>query len=254
MVTVADTAYSIAVVRSEETARPPRERLFEDPYASIFAAAGEHAREATERFVALPFFREGIRLRTRFNDDAVREGLRAGLGQVVLMGAGFDARGLRMPEIEAAGARVFEIDFAHQLETKRGLLAAAGVAIPAHVHHVACDFGVPDFDVALETALVEHAFRVGAGAVYVWEGVTPYIGKAAIDRSLAFMARLGGPGSRVVFDVAESVLEPDTVARCTARAGFATCDEIGFDQLWQRHFEGEPHPVAALLRAAIAMV
>src|SRR5215207_2433077 len=54
--TVADTAFSIAVVRAEEGSRPDRERLFTDPYASVFAAAGAHVAESTQRFLDLPFF------------------------------------------------------------------------------------------------------------------------------------------------------------------------------------------------------
>ena len=33
-------------------------------------AAGVHAEEGTRRYLALPFFRDGIRLRTRYIDDA----------------------------------------------------------------------------------------------------------------------------------------------------------------------------------------
>src|SRR5580658_1645091 len=130
--TVADTAFSIAAVRAEEGRRPPAERLFDDPYASFFAAAGAHAAESTERFLALPFFRDGVRLRTRYIDDAVREGLKAGLDQIVLLGAGFDARGLRMPEIAARRASVYEIDTSDQLERKRAVLKSAGVKVPAN--------------------------------------------------------------------------------------------------------------------------
>src|SRR5262245_52694974 len=64
--TVADTAFSIAVVRAEEDSRPEGDRLFTDPYASAFMAAGTHVGESTQRFLDLPFFRDGVRLRTRF--------------------------------------------------------------------------------------------------------------------------------------------------------------------------------------------
>src|SRR5262245_13862369 len=93
MVTVADTAFSIAAVRSQERDLPSDEQLFEDPYAALFVARGAHAAEATQRFLDLPVFREGIRLRTRYIDEAVRAGIAAGLRQLVLLGAGFDARG-----------------------------------------------------------------------------------------------------------------------------------------------------------------
>jgi len=53
MVTVADTAFSIAAVRAEEGARPVAETLFEDPYAHLFAAHGADAAEATQRYLDL---------------------------------------------------------------------------------------------------------------------------------------------------------------------------------------------------------
>src|SRR5207344_886697 len=65
--TVADTAYSIAAVRAEER------DLFDDAFAKHFVAEGAHAREGTERYLSLPFFRDGVRLRTRYIDDALRE-------------------------------------------------------------------------------------------------------------------------------------------------------------------------------------
>lgn len=49
------------------------------------------------------------------------------------MGAGFDARGLRLPEIAERGAAVYEVDFAALLETKRAILPAAGVALPPSI-------------------------------------------------------------------------------------------------------------------------
>ena len=168
MLTSADTAYSIAFVRALEGDRPVGERLFDDPYAAIFHAAGGHAAEGTRRFAELPFFVDGVRLRTRAIDDFVRQGLAAGLDQVVLLGAGFDARGLRMPEIASHGATVYEVDFAHQLEAKRAHLSGAGVSLPPWVRHVPCDFGADDVDETLAARMVEQGFREGVGALFVW--------------------------------------------------------------------------------------
>jgi O-methyltransferase involved in polyketide biosynthesis len=58
---------------------PAAERLFEDPYAALFAAAGAHAKKGTERFLALPFFGDAVRLRTRYVDNAVIDGLWEGV-------------------------------------------------------------------------------------------------------------------------------------------------------------------------------
>jgi len=254
MVTVADTAYAIAVLRAREREHPASERLFDDPYAAIFAGAGAHVAEATQRLLDLPFLAEVVRLRTRFIDDAVREGLDAGLTQVVLMGAGFDARALRMPEIAARGAKVFEVDFAEQLETKRAILAAAGIAGPAHVAFAPCDFRAPDFENTLVAALGSVDFREGAGAMFVWEGVTGYIDRAKSERTLRFMARLGGPGSRVTFDYGHSSFDPETAAQCAQRVGYSRLEEHACDELWRRWLPGEPHENAWFVKMALAVV
>jgi methyltransferase (TIGR00027 family) len=252
--TVADTAFSIAVVRAEEAQRPAADRLFDDPYASFFAAAGAHAAESTQRFLDLPFFRDGVRLRTRYIDDAVREGLNAGLGQLVLLGAGFDARGLRIPEVHARRVSVYEIDTAEQLARKRGVLSAAGVKVPACVRHVPFDFDAPDFAISLTSALEGKGFQTGKGALFVWEGVIGYIDDATIDQSLRFMARAGGPRSRVVFTFGQIGFESDTATARTRRAGFRSCEETASDELWRRYLPGEPHPNAWVTRVATAIV
>jgi methyltransferase (TIGR00027 family) len=252
--TIADTAFSIAVVRAEEGRRPNAERLFDDPYAHLFAAAGEHAAENTQRFLDLPFFREGVRMRTRFIDDAVRDGLADGLDQVVLLGAGFDARGLRIREIEKPRVRVYEVDTAEQLARKRKLLSAAGIPIPAQIMYVPFDFDAADYETALASALEAEGFRRGAGAVFVWEGVIGYIGSDEIDRNLRFMAGEGGPRSRLVFTYGEGTFDPDTAAERTRRAGFSSCQELGGDELWRRYLPGEPYVGAFLMKLGLAIV
>jgi methyltransferase (TIGR00027 family) len=252
--TVADTAFSIAVVRSEEGRRAEAERLFDDPYAAMFAARGAHAAESTQRFLDLPFFREGVRLRTRFIDDAVREGLAAGVDQIVLLGAGFDARGLRMPEIPAHNARLYEVDTAEQLARKRDVLASEGVTLPSHVAYVPCDFDDPRYEDALAADLEASGFRRHAGAIFVWEGVIGYIGADEIDRALAFMAKEGGPRTRVVFTFAEGVFDPDTAETLTRRAGFSSCQAVAGDELWRRYLPGDPHPTAFVVKIGTAIV
>lgn len=254
MLTVADTAYSIAAVRQEESDLPEADRLFHDPYAAIFRAAGAHAEEGTQRFLGLPFFRELVRIRTRFIDDVVRESLAAGLRQVVLLGAGFDMRGLRLPEIERAGAGVFEVDFPAQLEKKRAILAAGGVAIPAWDRYVGCDFSAADFDRALEGDLATRGFQLGAGAVFVWEGVIAYLSPSAVDRTMAFVARAGGKGSRLVFDRAGDAFESDPLGPRAHRAGFSRFEDNPSTDLWRRWLRGEPHPNAAAFRMGVAHV
>jgi methyltransferase (TIGR00027 family) len=251
VLTSADTAYSIAHMRAEEGRRPLAERLFEDPYASLFADAGQHAMEGTRRFLELPNVVDSVRLRTRAYDDFVREGLAAGATQIVLLGAGFDARGLRLPEIPAHGARVYEVDFPQQLENKRTILAAGGIALPPWVAHVGCDLALPGFEDRLAADLERAGFRLGGGARVIMEGVAPYIDVPTFDKNLGFVARACGPGSTVGFEFVEGVdkVRADTRIR---GLGFTRWEEVGFDTLWRRYLPGEPHPNAFFLKIGFA--
>lgn len=252
--TVADTAFSIAVVRAEEALRPPSERLFEDPYAALFAEAGAHAAESTQRFLELSFFRDGVRLRTRYIDDVVRAGLAAGLRQLVLLGAGFDMRGLRLKEVEATGTTVYEVDTRGQLARKKDVLDRAGVRLPKRVKLAPVDFDEPDFEGELAKALRAKGFQRGRGAMFVWEGVIGYIDARTIDRSLRAMASLGGPGTRLVFTYAHVTFDEETAEACTRRAGFTSCEEVASDELWRRYLGTEPHPHAWAMKIGTAFV
>jgi methyltransferase (TIGR00027 family) len=231
--TVADTAYSIAAIRADE------HELFEDPYAKHFAASGAHAEEGTRRYLSLPFFRDGVRLRTRYIDDAVREAAKDGFDQVVLLGAGFDARALRMPEL--ATKRVFEVDAPEQMERKREVLGRAGVTIPNTDVYVSSDFTIDGFTRALAAA----GFDRERDAFFVWEGVIGYIDDAAIDSNLRFMAA-AAPRSRVVFTFG---MEP--YAARVSKLGFTVREELTLEAVWRRYLPGEPDAGAAYSGIAI---
>jgi methyltransferase (TIGR00027 family) len=231
--TVADTAYSIAAIRADE------HELFEDPYAKHFAAAGAHAEEGTRRYLSLPFFRDGVRLRTRYIDDAVRDAVKDGFEQLVLLGAGFDARALRMPEL--ANARVFEVDSPEQLDRKREILERAGVRIPESNVYVGSEFTIDGFTRALAAA----AFDRDRDAFFVWEGVIGYIGDAEIDATLRFMAG-AAPRSRVVF-----TFGMESYAERVSKLGFTLREEHTLDAVWRCHLPGEPDAGASYSRVAI---
>lgn len=240
MLTVADTAFAIATIRAEESGQPAP--LFEDPYAAFFAAAGAHAAEGTKRFLDLPFFREGIRLRTRFIDDAVRDAVASGIRQVVILGAGFDARALRMPEL--AAARVFEIDTPGQLERKRAILAASGVEVPPRVTYVPVDF---------ETTSLESVVLPREPTAFVWEGVIGYIDRRTIDASLRFMAS-AGPTTRVIFTYADAFFEPEGPDAALRELGFSKLEGHDLGEIWRKHLPGDPPDVASVSKVGVAIV
>jgi methyltransferase (TIGR00027 family) len=251
MAEVTDSAATIARVRAEEASLPPGERLFSDPSAALFHG-GAGADEVTALYFRVPFFKEAVRIRTRFIDDVVRAALADGIRQLALLGAGFDCRGLRLPEIVASGAVVFEIDFAAQLEAKRRILAGAGVALPHQIRPVACDFAAPEFEAALGAALAVAGFHPGAGSCFVWEGVVGYLNDEPIDRSLRFMARAGGPGSRLVFNYQSMRLDSVRLAARVRAAGFTTQEEHTCEALYRRYLGDAPPPGGDLFRIVVA--
>ncbi len=251
MVTVADTAFSIAAVRAAEGALPPGERLFEDPYAACFEPFGRHAIEATARYLELPFFAVGIRLRTRFLDDEVRAALGEGCRQLVLLGAGFDARGLRLPEIAATHTQVFEVDTGEQLARKREALTAAAVVVPPHVRSVPFAFDAQDLERELPGALVAAGFVLGARTVFVWEGVIGYIDRAAIDASLRCMAAVSGAGSCVAFTAGHGSFDPEGSGEALRRTGWPEVLELGLDVVHRRFLPGKPEEVASYSRVLV---
>ena len=257
MLEVADTATIIARIRAAEAELPPSQRLFEDPYAHLFAGAtGGSDEEAV--FSGAPFLREQVRLRTRFIDEAVRAALVDGLRQVAILGAGFDSRALRMTEIAACGAVVFEVDFAAQIERKRAILAAAGVQEPNYLHYVPCDFGAPAFDSTLSRDLASAGFLLRAGTLFLWEGVISYLEPADIDRMLCWMGHDAARGTRVVFNYrpgfGAGTIDPQRLPDQIRAAGFRTLEDRSSAELHRSIVDEEPPEIAGLFRIAVATV
>ena len=128
-----------------------------------------------------------VALRTLAIDDAAREAARAGCSQLVLLGAGLDNRAGRLPGF----AKAFEIDHPNMQRYKRERLAAAGID-DARVL-VPVNFESDRIDEALDRA----GFSRETPAFWIWEGVTPYLTRDAVDATLAQIGALAAPGSRL---------------------------------------------------------
>jgi len=256
-VKITDTAALIARARDEEGRLPAEQRLFSDPFARLFVGELEQS-DVAETFGNVPFLRDQVRIRTRFIDDFVRSGLAEGFRQLVILGSGFDCRGLRLEEIAATGSRVFEVDFAAQLASKREILERAGVAIPGHLRFVGCDFTAERFAAELTADLVTAGFVDGAPTLFTWEGVISYLGPSEVDRMFQWIAATGGPRSRVVFNYSINGFvgnDPDGMSARTRAAGFAALDDRSLGSLYREYCNAEPEhrDVAELFRLAVAV-
>ena len=124
-------------------------------------------------------------LRTQAIDAHLASALRSGIDQIVILGAGLDARAWRLPALEST--TVFEVDHP---ATQRYKQRRIGRRTPcAEVRYVAVDFEKARFSQGLERA----GFRSADPTMWIWEGVAMYLPLDAIRDTLEQLTRLSAP-------------------------------------------------------------
>ncbi|HMI53651.1 MAG TPA: SAM-dependent methyltransferase [Candidatus Saccharimonadales bacterium] len=188
------TAEYMAFFRAAESVRPANRRLFEDRFAVRFIrprlrwAVWLSKNPVLAAFInwyadhRLPGARTSAVARTRFVDDALRPSLAKGIGQLVILGAGFDCRAYRLAELQQM--TVFEVDHPATLSTKLQCLRQVLPGVPEHVRFVESDFN----RLGLAEALRRAGFEPSRPAVFLWEGVTNYLTAEAVDSVLRYVA------------------------------------------------------------------
>jgi methyltransferase (TIGR00027 family) len=152
--------------------------------------AGAEPRSTRERF-ANEFAKGRARMmavRTVAIDAEVRA---ASAPQLVILGAGFDGRAWRMPELR--DVVVFEVDHPDTQRDKRAR-AAALPQIAREVRFLPVDFTRDRLDQKLSAA--GHDPR--QPTTWIWEGVVMYLTRSEIEATLAIIAERSTPGSRLI--------------------------------------------------------
>ena len=188
--------------------------LLPDDYRAAVERRLRHAWPASRREMALALVGMATeRLmgpRTVEIDDGLRA-LRPGF-QLVVLGAGLDARAYRMREL--AGSVVFEIDHPASQAFKRR--ATEGLRpCCRELHHVPVDFEREKLGDALTGA--GHDPRVPTA--WVFEGVITYLTPADVEASLDVIAARSAPGSRLLATYNESGVLRWLVSRVTKPSG-----------------------------------
>lgn len=129
-----------------------------------------------------------LRARTAFFDRVVVGGLERGVGQVVVVGAGYDGRALRYAK---PGVRWFEVDHPATHADKRERLGRLGIDT-GHVVFVAADLTQPGLGRALT-----GAGYAAAPALMLVEGVAVYLDEADIDAVSRELASVAAPGTHL---------------------------------------------------------
>eukprot|EP01048_Picozoa_sp_COSAG05_P006993 COSAG05_NODE_477_length_9434_cov_1.772319_7_plen_222_part_00 len=178
------TARMCAASRWEETQRP--DSLFQEPQA--YKLAGSEGRaNPMGSWIMVP--------RTRVGDDYLRQHYEErGVRQLVLLGAGFDARAYRMRGL--TGLHFFEVDQQTTFDVKEPLLAGETLAVASR------SLVATDFTERGRWAADLQAAGLDTKAPTVWllEGLLMYL---SLDDTKSLMSEIGAlsaPGSAVFHD------------------------------------------------------
>jgi len=133
--------------------------------------------------------------RTRYIDAFFASALNdAGIRQVVLLAAGLDARGYRLPWPD--GTTVFEVDQPQVIEFKTTTIAGLGAQPTAEIRTVPIDLR-HDWPSALQRA----GFDTGQPTAWAAEGLLGFLPGDAQDRLLDNVTALSADGSQLVVEV-----------------------------------------------------
>jgi methyltransferase (TIGR00027 family) len=209
-------------------------KVFDDPVAlriigkerASALQADPHHFEATP---ISPYLRAFIAARSRYAEDELAAGVRRGVGQYVILGAGLDTFAYRNPFPEGV-LHVFEVDHPATQAWKRARLEEIGIHLPGGLTFAPVDFETE----TLAEGLWSAGYDLGKGTFFSWLGVTEYLTTDAVMATFRFIAS-APVGSGVVFDymISPSLLTPaqrsrfDALARRVASA----------DEPWQSFFE-----------------
>lgn len=205
-------------MRAVEQARPPAERIVDDPYAPWFLSPLSRGHLATVmatdaaagiRPMLLPSLTTYVQARHRYMDDRFVEALAGGgVEQVVVLGAGYDMRAYRFAA--AIGRRpVFEVDYPSTAARKARMLGPRAGELPAvDVRRVTIDFQTERLGDKLGAA----GFAAGRPTFFFWEGVSMYLSRDAVKSTLHTLRTLGGPGAHLTMDFWHLLDAPDLAA------------------------------------------
>jgi methyltransferase (TIGR00027 family) len=195
---VSGTAFVVAEYRAEENREP--DAIYKDPVVGLFL--NDASREAAERIASrAPAVKDMVRTRTRYFDDMLDAQMAAGIGQVVILGAGLDTRAVRK---QAAGVRFFEIDDPATMALKQSRYAEAHIDAPVRL--IAGNY-VTD---GLIDLLRSNGFEFDVPTYLIWEGNVMYMPLAS-DKETMLQLKRHVKRFRLSFDyLTESVVRKTT--------------------------------------------
>ena len=194
----------MAFFRALETKRRTGDKLFSDPFAIHFLDARLRLAVKASNF---PLFKTYLKkaiqkkipgglssgiARTKYIDDLLAVTIRNGVKQVIILGAGFDTRAVRLEFLQSIP--IIEIDHPNTSNYKIDIYKTRIGVLPQNVTFCQIDFNKQN----LEQLAERNNFNFTKPTTIIWEGVTNYLTADAIDKSFAFISKFSR-GSFVIF-------------------------------------------------------
>lgn len=198
-------------------------------------------------------------LRARFAEDRLAQALALGVRQYVVLGAGLDSYALRQPRV-LNDLSIFEVDDPPLQSWKRKRFKELGIDHPINLGFAPCDFEATLIADALESA----GFDRCAPAVASWLGVTQYLTRSAIEKTLGWAASLAS-GSEIVLSYVvpgaeaerhkallaargtrfETFFTPEEISDVLAKAGLVDLFHLNPEQTHATYFVGRSDGLVA---------
>lgn len=198
---LASSVGATATMVASQRVLATREGLIDDPFAEPLVRAvdhdffnraldGEIDFEAVDPNFSVRRMVESMTVRTRFFDRMFTDAGAAGVRQAVILAAGLDARGYRLPWPD--GTVVYEVDQPEVIEFKTKTLADLG-AEPTAVHRTVAI----DLRNDWPKALLDSGFDPSQPTAWSAEGLLIYLPPQAQDLLFDNITELSTPGSRL---------------------------------------------------------
>jgi methyltransferase (TIGR00027 family) len=197
------TAQGVARLRHFESMLPKECRLFEDPYAHhfyrfswVFKMLGPKTISSLYSRLPIDGALEAGALRTKWIDDSVMQAVGADVKQMVVIGAGYDTRGLRLTL--PADFHTFEVD--QPIVQQRKICILHSSSCPElgqqkhRLHFVPLDLSVSCISELFKT----EGYKADVPTIFIMEGLSYYIEKSATQATLEKLRDLAAPGSTIV--------------------------------------------------------
>lgn len=137
--------------------------------------------------------------RTKYIDAVFKEVLADRFDQILIFGAGFDTRALRLQHI-AGTTKFFELDIPITQDAKIRQYQKRGLHLPPNVVFIPIDFEKESLSIKLD----EAGFGRSQKSLFVLEGLLMYLHPVSVGEIFRTIRDFAGEGSEIVFDYIHS--------------------------------------------------